>query len=84
MGGGETRARGKNGVGTRLSHKAPEWGQPVPLVEDGVNLLGQIPSFPELLHILLLDGRDHPSASCSGYVHLWKTSLRWKRRVLGR
>ena len=52
--------------------------------ETVANLLGQIPGFPELLDILLPDGRGHPSASCSGSGHLWKTSLRWRRRVLGR
>ena len=47
------------------------------------NLLGQIPGFPELLDILLPDGKGHPFASCSGFVHLWKPSLRWKRKALG-
>ena len=47
------------------------------------NLLGQIPDFPEPLDILLPDGSGHPFASCSGSGHLWKTSLRWTRRVLG-
>ena len=37
--------------------------------------LGQIPGLPEPLDILLLDGRGHPSASCSGSGHLWKYSL---------
>ena len=51
--------------------------------ETVADLLGQIPVFPELLDILLPDGRGHPSASCSRSGHLWRTFIRWKRRVLG-
>jgi len=40
--------------------------------ETVADLLGQIPGSPELLDVLLLDGRGHPSASCSGSEHLWK------------
>ena len=43
--------------------------------ETVANLLGQIPDFLEPLDILLLDGRGHPFASCSGSGHIWKTSL---------
>ena len=52
--------------------------------ETVADLLGQIPGLPEPPDILLLDGGGHPSSSRSGSGHLWKTSLRWKRRVLGR
>ena len=52
--------------------------------ETVTDLLGQIPGFPTLLDILLLDGRGHPFASCSRFGHLWRISLRWKMRKPGR
>ena len=35
------------------------------------DLFGQISGLPELLDVLLLDGRGHPLASSSGSGHLW-------------
>ena len=48
--------------------------------ETVADLLGQVPGLSEPLDILLLDGRGHPFAS----GHLGKTSLRWRRKALGR
>ena len=65
-------------VGLRSRDNLSRWWETV------ANLLGQIPGFPDLLNILLPDGRGHPFASSSGSGHLSKPSLRWRRKALGR
>ena len=43
-------------------------------------LVGQVPSLLEPLDVLLLDGRGHPFASCSGSGYLLKTLSSMERR----
>ena len=40
--------------------------------ETVADFFGQIPGLPKLFDILLLDGRGHPLASCSGSGHFRK------------
>ena len=47
------------------------------------DFLGQVPGLPKLFDILLLDGRGHPFASCSGFGHFRRTSLGGEDERLG-